>query len=135
MLARYTLTMPFLQAFTGVLIPVSLAAILLLKAPVLAALVSYLPLTPTLVVLVVETVGLSEFCRNYGARPRRKDYLRLVLGVLPYHALLAAAAVRAVSRELRGNRSWDKTAHVGAHRAETLGPAEEAWAAAADRTA
>jgi hypothetical protein len=97
LLARYTLAMPFLQAFTGLLIPLSLAAIVLLSLPVLAALLSYLPLIPTIMVVAV-------------------DYVRLVLGALPYHALLAAAAVRAVARELRGERGWEKTAHVGAHR-------------------
>jgi glycosyltransferase XagB len=134
LLARYTLTMPFLQAVTGLLVPLSLTAMLLLRAPVLAALVSYLPLVPTVVVLVVETVGLREFCRNYGARPRLRDYLRLVGGTLPYQVLLAAAAVRAVARELRGDRGWEKTAHVGAHRGATVAAATaDAWAT--DRTA
>jgi len=40
----------------------------------------------------------------------------LVLGTFPYNLVLSAAAVRAVWRELRGERGWEKTAHVGAHR-------------------
>jgi cellulose synthase/poly-beta-1,6-N-acetylglucosamine synthase-like glycosyltransferase len=116
LLARYTLAMPLLQAFTGLLIPLSLAAIVLLSLPVLAALLSYLPLIPTIMVVAVEAAALGEFCRSYGRRPKPRDYVRLVLGALPYHALLAAAAVRAVARELRGERGWEKTAHVGAHR-------------------
>jgi cellulose synthase/poly-beta-1,6-N-acetylglucosamine synthase-like glycosyltransferase len=136
LLARYTLAMPFLQAFIGLLIPVSLAATILAKAPVLVALVSFLPLVPVLAVLVMEAVGLGEFCRNYGFRARWRDYLRLVLGTLPYHALLTLAAVRAVARELRGNRSWEKTAHVGAHRSRPAAAvAVERWAEAVDRTA
>jgi glycosyltransferase XagB len=116
--ARYTLATPFLQAFIGLLIPLSLIMIILVKIPMLATLISFLPLLPMLAVLVVEIVGLREFCRNYGFRLRWRDYVRLVLGMLPYHLLLAGAAVRAVSRELRGNRGWEKTAHVGAHREE-----------------
>jgi hypothetical protein len=84
---------------------------------VLAALISFVPLVPVLAVLVMEAVALGELGRNYGFRVRLRDHLRLVLGTLPYHALLSLAAVRAVARELRGNRSWEKTAHVGAHRA------------------
>jgi cellulose synthase/poly-beta-1,6-N-acetylglucosamine synthase-like glycosyltransferase/putative flippase GtrA len=136
LLARYTLAMPFLQAFIGLLIPVSLAATIFAKAPTLAALMSFVPLVPVLAVLAMEVVGLGEFCRNYGFRVRLRDYLRLVLGTLPYHTLLAFAATRAVARELRGNRTWEKTAHVGAHRTEPAAAvAGERWADATDRTA
>jgi cellulose synthase/poly-beta-1,6-N-acetylglucosamine synthase-like glycosyltransferase/putative flippase GtrA len=138
LLARYTLAMPFLQAFIGLLIPLSFATTLLAKVPVLAALLSFIPLVPVLAVLVMEAVALGELCRNYGFRVRLRDYLRLVLGTLPYHALLSLAAARAVGRELRGNRSWEKTAHVGAHRADPApAPAVAAgpWADLGDRTA
>jgi cellulose synthase/poly-beta-1,6-N-acetylglucosamine synthase-like glycosyltransferase len=134
--ARYTLATPFLQAFIGLLIPLSLVTILLVKVPMLATLISFLPLLPMLAVLVVETVGLTEFCRNYGLRPQWQDYLRLFLGTLPYQLLLAGAAARAVSREMRGNRGWEKTAHLGAHRSE---PAKqlnvERWAGVTDHSA
>jgi glycosyltransferase XagB len=118
LLARYTLSMPFLQAFTGVLIPVSLATMILLDLPVVAALLTFVPLVPTLATLVVEAAALGEFCRNYQRRATPLDYLRLVLGVFPYHLLLGAAALRAVVRDGRGERGWEKTAHVGAHRQE-----------------
>jgi hypothetical protein len=124
LLARYTLAMPFLQAFTGVLIPVSLATMILLDLPVLAALITFVPLVATLATLAVEAAGLGEFCRSYGHRAKLRDYLRLLLGTFPYHLLLGAAALRAVLRERRGERGWEKTAHVGAHR--TAGPARPA---------
>jgi cellulose synthase/poly-beta-1,6-N-acetylglucosamine synthase-like glycosyltransferase len=134
--ARYTLATPFLQAFIGVLIPLSLFAIVFIKMPVLAALISFLPMIPMIAVLIVEVVGLREFCRNYGFQTGWRDYLRLSLGTIPYHALLALAAVRAVVRELRGNRGWEKTAHVGAHRAEPAMPLNlERWAGVTDRSA
>ena len=123
LLARYTLAMPFLQVFTGVLIPVSLATMILLNLPVLAALITFVPLVPTLATLAVEAAGLGEFCRSYGHRARLLDHLRLLVGTFPYHLLLGAAALRAVLRERRGERGWEKTAHVGAHRTAGAGPA------------
>ena len=44
-----------------------------------------------------------------------RDYLRLIVGFLPYQLLLAGAACHAAARELRGVNNWEKTAHVGAH--------------------
>jgi len=35
---------------------------------------------------------------------------------VPYQLVLSAAALRAVAREARGERGWEKTEHVGAHR-------------------
>jgi cellulose synthase/poly-beta-1,6-N-acetylglucosamine synthase-like glycosyltransferase len=136
LLARYTLAMPFLQAFIGLLIPLSFAATVFARVPVLAALITFIPLVPVLAVLVMEAVALGELCRNYGFRARLRDYLRLALGTLPYHALLSLAAMRAVARELRGNRSWEKTTHVGAHRSEpTTAVAVDFWTDMSDRTA
>jgi cellulose synthase/poly-beta-1,6-N-acetylglucosamine synthase-like glycosyltransferase len=123
MLARYTLSMPFLQAFSAVLIPISALAILMLRVPVAVALLSFVPLIPTVVTVTVQAAGLREFCRNYGHKVRLRDYLRLVFGTLPYQALLGYAALRAVTRELRGRRGWEKTAHLGAHRQADLAPA------------
>jgi glycosyltransferase XagB len=116
LLARYTLAMPFLQAFSAVLIPVSLATMILLDLPVLAAMLTFVPLVPTLAAVAVEAAALGEFCRSYRRRATPLDYLRLLLGTFPYHLLLGMAALRAVLRERRGERGWEKTAHVGAHR-------------------
>lgn len=116
LLARYTLAMPFLQAFTGLMIPLSIVLMVTAKVPTLVAMVSFLPLVPTLVTLAVEIAGVGDFARSYGVKLRLRDYLRLVLGTFPYQVLLAGAAVRAVLREARGDGSWEKTEHVGAHR-------------------
>jgi glycosyltransferase XagB len=117
LLACFTLAMPFLQACTGLLIPLSLAATLLAKAPTLATAVLVVTLVPMLLVLVAEVVGLVGCCRNEGVWPRRNAYVQLVLGMLPYHGVLAAAAVRAVARELRGHRSRRETEQVRTHAA------------------
>ncbi|MFA7514154.1 MAG: glycosyltransferase, partial [Mycolicibacterium vanbaalenii] len=126
MLARYTLAMPFLQAATGALVPVAIACMFVLKVPVPLTLLSFLPLAPTLVTVAVEAAALGEFGKEFGIRIRLWDQVRLVLGAFPYQLLLAAAAVRSVWRELRGQGGWEKTEHVNAHRA---GGREEAIAA------
>lgn len=119
MMARYLLAMPFMQAFSGALVPLSLVTMVLVKAPVMFVLFSFLPMIPTLATLVVEMVGLAEFNRMFDLKVRFRDYLKLVLGSVPYQLLLAYAAIRASVRELRGQRNWEKTEHVGAHRTET----------------
>jgi glycosyltransferase XagB len=116
-LARYTLAQPFLQAIAGVAIPVSILCVVALHAPVGIALLSFIPAIPTLGMVAFEVVGLRDFCRVYYVRPSRSDYLRLLLSTPAYHVLLAFAACRAVAREAKGDRSWEKTAHAGMHRA------------------
>jgi cellulose synthase/poly-beta-1,6-N-acetylglucosamine synthase-like glycosyltransferase len=116
MLARYTLAQPFLQAFGGIAIPLAIACTLFLQLPVGLALLTFLPAIPTLAMIVFELVGVREFCRVYYVRPKPTDYLRLLLGTPPYQVVLAFAACRAVVRELRGVRGWEKTEHSGAHR-------------------
>jgi glycosyltransferase XagB len=118
-LARYTLAMPLLQAATGVLMPLSLASMFLLKVPMPTALMTFLPLAPTLVTLAVESAALGEFGREFGIRIRFRDHARLLLGTIPYQLLLAAAAVRSVWREIRGHGGWEKTTHTNAHRTTT----------------
>lgn len=118
LLARYTLLMPFVQALYWVFFPVSLATVVILRLPVALALISWLPSIPFLMVVASELVGLSDVGRLYYVRPRIRDYVVLVLSTFPYQMVLAAAALRAVLRELRGERSWEKTTHVGAHRAD-----------------
>jgi cellulose synthase/poly-beta-1,6-N-acetylglucosamine synthase-like glycosyltransferase len=126
LLARYTLAMPFLQAFTGVVMPLSLVSMLWLRVPVAVALLSFLPAVPTLATLAFEIAGLREFGRLYFMRPRRRDYLKLAAGTFVYQVILAAAALRAVAREARGVRGWEKTSHVGAHRGPVVVDVTEA---------
>lgn len=114
--ARYILAMPFLQALTGLLIPLSIALIIWVKVPTIIALISFIPIAPTLITVAVEIAGLGEFARIYGPRARIRDYLRLIIGTIPFQVFLAAAAVRAVARQLRGETGWEKTAHSGVHR-------------------
>ncbi|WP_066948229.1 glycosyltransferase [Streptomyces lushanensis] len=115
MLARYTLMTPFLQAFTGLIIPLNVGIALFLDVPVSIAFVTFLPLVTALVTFVFEVVGLHDFGKQYGLRVRLTHYLKLVLGGPFYQVLLAGAAIRAVWREQRGRSDWELTSHVGAH--------------------
>ena len=121
--ARYLLTMPFIQAATGLLIPLSVLMIAFVKVPTAIALISFIPLAPTLMLLAVEIVGLGEFGRLYQEKVRVRDYVKLVLGLVPYQVFLAAAAVRAVVRHVRGQNGWEKTEHTGQHRTPAAVPA------------
>jgi cellulose synthase/poly-beta-1,6-N-acetylglucosamine synthase-like glycosyltransferase len=114
-LALYTLSFPIVQAVLGLSVPLALAMALLVKLPITLALLSFLPLAPLAAILVAELIGLAQFCREFSLRARPLDYLRLVVGTIPYQLLLCAAAARAAWRELRGINNWEKTAHVGAH--------------------
>jgi hypothetical protein len=104
--------------------------ILFVKVPTAIALVSFIPVAPTLMLLAVEVVGLNEFGRIYKEKVRFRDYVKLVLGLVPYQVFLAAAAVRAVVRHAKGQNGWEKTEHTGQHRnaeqpAEVVGFASE----------
>ncbi|GAA2464408.1 MULTISPECIES: glycosyltransferase [Streptomyces] len=115
MLARYTLMTPFMQAFTGVIIPLNIAIALFLDVPIGVAVITFLPLLTAMVTFVFEIVGLHDFGRQYGLRVRLVHYLKLIVGGPFYQVLLAGAAIRAVWREQRGRNEWELTSHVGAH--------------------
>lgn len=115
-LARLTLAMPFVQAFAGLTIPFAIVTLLWMDAPILLTLLSFTPVLIIALTVLTEAVALHEFCAAYDRRARLRDYLRLVLGTPVYQALLAYAALRAAGREIRGQRGWEKTSHVGAHR-------------------
>ena len=114
-LARYTLMGPFLQAFSGIAIPVGVAIAIWAQVPVFVALLSFVPVMPMAANLVFQTVGLRDFGMQYDLKIKWHHYARLLLGVFPYALILAAAALRAVWREYTGKRNWELTAHRGAH--------------------
>jgi len=116
LLAWYTLANPFIQAATGVLIPVAVATVIWGGFPVWLAILTFLPVLPTVATLIVEVVALGELASSLNRKARLRDYLRLVLGSFFYQLGLSVAAVRALLREMAGDKSWEKTDHVGSHR-------------------
>ena len=104
-----TLTAPFLQA-AAVVVIVALLWFLPEETPALVAALILAPLMLVAVTLVVDAAGLAEMGRTYGIKIRLRDWLRLVLGAVPYLLVLTVAALRALVREVRGARGWEQTA-------------------------
>jgi len=115
LLASYTLAFPFLQAASLLVFPLTVALMIGLGFPIELAVLSFVPLVPLFVILAVELAGLQTLAGDFGFDVRGRDYARLVLGLVPYQLVLCLAALRAVWRESRGIRNWEKTAHAGAH--------------------
>jgi cellulose synthase/poly-beta-1,6-N-acetylglucosamine synthase-like glycosyltransferase len=115
MLGVYILAVPYVMAITWLLIPIAIGTAVAVDAPILVTLLSFLPALPMLSMCAVEVAGLGEFCRAYGERASPRDYGRLIFGLPLYQAVLAYSAARAVAREARGVRGWEKTAHMGLH--------------------
>lgn len=115
MLARSVLLTPFFQAIAGLIVPFSLLLMIFGKTPVWVALIGFIPGMVMVANVTMEIIGLHEFGQMYDVKVRFRDYLKLVLGTVPYQWLLAFAAVRAVVREARGQRGWEKTEHAGVH--------------------
>jgi glycosyltransferase XagB len=130
-LGVYILGMPYLLAISWLLIPIALTTAMVVKAPVPITLVSFMPALPMVSMLGVELAGIGDFCRAYGERPSARDYWRLILGMPIYQAVLVYAAARAVAREARGDRGWEKTEHHGLHLG--AGAGEGVRRASADR--
>src|SRR2546421_2814355 len=115
LLARYTLTGPFLQAFSGAVIPIGVAVAVFANLGIGAALFTFVPVVPMGMNLVFQAVGLRDFGKQYDLRIRIRDYTRLVVGAFPHMVVLSSAAVRAGWPENTGRRNWELTRHVGAH--------------------
>jgi cellulose synthase/poly-beta-1,6-N-acetylglucosamine synthase-like glycosyltransferase len=123
-LAAYTLAQPFIQAIVSLFWPVSVAMICMVKLPVPLAMLTVVPLYGLALQFLVNLAGLLDFARAYDQRLRLKDLAVFAIGFVPYQMILGFGAVRAVYRELRGATNWEKTEHIGAHRARlaTTGP-------------
>jgi glycosyltransferase XagB len=116
LLAFYTLAFPNVQAALGVYVPISLVMTVWLDAPVLVALLSYLPVLLLAAHFMTHVVGLYEFTEAHGLSASPRMVLMMALAWFPYQLVLAFAALRALNRQLRGVHNWEKTAHTGQHR-------------------
>jgi cellulose synthase/poly-beta-1,6-N-acetylglucosamine synthase-like glycosyltransferase len=139
LLALYTLGYPLVQAPLTLLWPATIAAMLWLKVPVLVAILSFLPLYALAFQFLAMAVGAFMFAREYGLPFPAWLPAGMAITFLPFQWLLGISAVRAAIRELRSQRNWEKTAHVGAHRraapARAATPATAAAATPASRVA
>jgi cellulose synthase/poly-beta-1,6-N-acetylglucosamine synthase-like glycosyltransferase len=121
-LAGYILATPFLQAFSALLLPLSVATIVWLKVPVFVAMLMYAPFLPILITLATQLIGLREFARSYRQKVLWRHYAFLLFGSPVYQWVLMGAAFWAVWQHIDGNTTWHKTAHGGHHR-PVLAPA------------
>jgi cellulose synthase/poly-beta-1,6-N-acetylglucosamine synthase-like glycosyltransferase len=123
LLALYTLGFPLLQALLLLYVPISLWLMLVVKIPVLVAMLSSLPFYMLCLQFGISLCGLYEFTAVHHLRPSRFSPLWMLVAYMPYQWLLSYAAVRAVWRQLRGMNNWEKTVHLGAHRQPSAGGA------------
>ncbi len=115
-LIGYVLTAPSYMALVIVFAPLVIIIGATSKLPVVVSMLSFLPLLIALIMLMISVVGLHEFGKDQQLRVRFHHYLVLIVTFIPYQVLLAVSAVRALIREIRGSRGWEKTAHAGRHR-------------------
>ena len=116
LLAAYTLTFPLVQAALGLYAVIALIMMFEVKAPVLVALISYVPVFLLASHFLTAAVGLREFADAHGLKASWGMTLSMALAWFPYQLLLAFASVRAAGRMAVGINNWEKTRHVGAHR-------------------
>jgi cellulose synthase/poly-beta-1,6-N-acetylglucosamine synthase-like glycosyltransferase len=121
MMALYTLGFPMFQALMLLYVPISIWSIFDAKVNVLVAMISMLPLYMLGIQLAISAVGLYEFTSIHGLRASWSSLIQLFAAYMPYQWMLGYAAFRAVWRQLRGDRAWEKTVHTGAHRLTVQG--------------
>jgi cellulose synthase/poly-beta-1,6-N-acetylglucosamine synthase-like glycosyltransferase len=117
LLAFYVLVLPELQALFALLIPVSLTMFFLVKFSLWLAMLTFLPLYCFVLGLLIDLAGLREFLKAHGRKWRWREAIITILAFFPYQGILSFGALRAVYRSIRGVTNWEKTAHVGQHRA------------------
>jgi cellulose synthase/poly-beta-1,6-N-acetylglucosamine synthase-like glycosyltransferase len=116
LLALYTLGFPTAQAILALYSLVSLVMMFTVKAPILVALVSYLPVLLLMAHFMTSAIGLYEFADAHGVKPSGMVVVKMAVMWLPYQVVLSYAALRAARRHRLGITDWEKTRHVGAHR-------------------
>lgn len=122
LMALYLLGFPIAQAVLFAFAPIVLVIGLTSKLPFLISLMSFVPMFLLVLLLAIQVVGLFELIREQKLKFKIRGFLSLIFLLLPYQILLAIGALRAIWRELRRQGSWEKTAHVGAHRVQAAKP-------------
>lgn len=116
----YTLIFPIMQAVLLGLTPLLIYIGFNTNLPFIFSFISFLPVLIIILQLIVYLVGFHEFSREQKIKANPLWYLSLIITFLPYQLLLGISAVRASYRELIGKNDWEKTAHSGLHRKESL---------------
>jgi cellulose synthase/poly-beta-1,6-N-acetylglucosamine synthase-like glycosyltransferase/putative flippase GtrA len=114
-LAYELLSLPFWQAVSGLMIPVSLATVVLYKAPVFIVLWTYVPAALTILYAAVLRQAFRDFCQEFQLPVTRLYMVRFLLFLPIYQLALAVAALRALKRYVLGEYEWGITEHRGEH--------------------
>lgn len=121
LLALYVLLLPEIQAFFTLMIPVSIAMMFFAKLPVWIAIITFMPFYCLILTMFIDLAGLHEFVKVHHRKWRWSEALTLLLAFIPYQMLLGIGALRAVWRQVLGASNWEKTAHIGQHKASIPG--------------
>jgi cellulose synthase/poly-beta-1,6-N-acetylglucosamine synthase-like glycosyltransferase len=120
-LALHTLSQPLTGSLSALLWPAAAFMVFLVKMPIPVVLATFLPLYALFISMLTLIVGYRLFTEEFGLRFRLSRVALIAVAFLPYTWLLAVASVRAIIRELRGIKGWEKTEHVGSHRTPSPG--------------
>jgi len=118
-LALYTLAFPHAQAMLGLYAPIALAMVFFVNAPVVVAMLSFLPVLFLVAHFLTSVIGLYEFADAHKLKATPATVIKMAFTWLPYQLVLSYAALRALRRLMAGRGEWEKTQHVGAHRINT----------------
>ncbi len=116
-LALYTLGFPFFQAATGFYIPLSIYMMFAYRSTPVAALILATPFYFVIASNIFHMCALAYFVKSHGLKLKRRALWLMPVFYFPYQIMLSIAAVRAVYRHVTKQNNWEKTQHIGAHRA------------------
>jgi len=115
LLAYELLSLPFWQAISGVMAPISLFTAVMFKAPVIIVLWTYAPAVLSVMHGLVLRQAFADFCEEFQLPATRLYMIRFLLFLPIYQLALSFAAMRALKRYALGQYDWGKTKHEGSH--------------------
>lgn len=116
-LILYVLCAPVFMGAVIALTPLLVATGLLFKVSVVVSLLTFTPFFLSLLVMLISLIGMYEFGKDQKVKIKWYSYLWLAMTFIPYQILLTISAIRAWWREHTGSKGWEKTVHLGTHRA------------------
>ena len=126
LLALYVLMLPEILSFFTVMLPVSVVMLFFVKLPLWIAILTFMPLYCFILAMCIDLAGLHEFVKVHQRQWKWREALTLVMAFFPYQWLLGIGAIRAFWRQVRGASNWEKTAHIGQHKAISPRPQQPA---------
>src|SRR5947207_8926739 len=102
------------------MVPASLVMFFFVKLPLCFAMLTFLPLYCCILAAFIDLAGLHEFLKAHKRKWSWREAMIMVLAFFPYQWILGLGAMRAVIRSLQGASNWEKTAHIGQHRRDTM---------------